>query len=118
MTLLFALQPLHFERITHPRVQSTAAHAKTRKRRAQQMTTIREKVSGGSESSQVQMAVELQHISKEERNKILKDAGLSLPEEPSTGQVLAMKSDLGIPWCKLRVLRRQVLETYCFEHSM
>ena len=70
------------------------------------MATIREEASGSHESCNIEMAEELKRTTKQERNQILKDAGLTLPEEPSVGQVLAMKADVGIPWSKLRTLRR------------
>ena len=43
-------------------------------------------------------------IPKEERQKLLSEAGGGV--EMSASQALAVKADLAIPWCCLRVLRR------------
>ena len=55
-----------------------------------------------SHACNIQMAEELKRATKQERNQILKDTGLTLPEEPSS--ILAMKANVGIPWSKLRGL--------------
>ena len=64
------------------------------------------KIIGGEDSSLV-LHQELQSLTKDERSKLLVDAGLmiDIPRE----QGLAMKADLPIPWNKLRVIRRLIL---------
>ena len=53
------------------------------------------------------MQDELQSSTKEEQEKLLKAAGLA-PGEIEAGAGLAMKAELGIPWSKLRHLRRYI----------
>lgn len=67
------------------------------------MNLVRGMVSCGDSSSQLQ--AELRTLSKAEREEILTKAGLSL--EIPAEQGLAMKADLGLPWNKLREIRRQ-----------
>lgn len=64
---------------------------------------MRDLVSAGDARSQLQ--AEIRHLTKEERQRLLVDAGFTLDIPP--GQGLAMKADLGIPWNKLRTIRRQ-----------
>ncbi len=71
-------------------------------RRTDVMSTIREMTSGGDSSSQ--LAAEIKHLSKEEREDLLSEASLPVTIPPN--HALAMKADLGIPWKKLRILRR------------
>lgn len=69
------------------------------------MGSIRKTVSGGSTAAaQRQLADELSVNSKEERGNILKQAGI-VPEVPAE-EGLAMKAELGLPWNKLRYIRR------------
>lgn len=95
--------------MVHPRVSSLAAGTKSQKQRAVLLESIREEVSGNEAAAALQMAIELKLKPKEERQKILKQAGFSLGEEPSVGQALSMKVDVGLPWNKLRILRRSEL---------
>ena len=66
------------------------------------LSTIREITSGGNSSSQ--LAAEIKHLSKAEREDLLREASLPIIIPPN--HALAMKADLGIPWKKLRILRR------------
>ena len=68
------------------------------------MTEQRKSISGGSEDSRKQLQVEVRVIPKEERQKLLSEAGVGV--EMSASQALAIKADLAIPWYHLRVLRR------------
>lgn len=52
----------------------------------------------------VQKRKELQGMGKEERQKILREAGVHAEITPEDG--IAMKTDLGIPWNKIRHIRR------------
>ena len=67
------------------------------------MEHVRQLVSSGDSTAQLQE--EMKHLNKQERQQLLLDAGFTLDISPEQG--LAMKADLGIPWNKLRVLRRQ-----------
>ena len=70
------------------------------------MMDQRKSISGGSEESQKQMQIEVRAIPKEERQKLLSEAGVGV--EMTASQALAIKADLAIPWYRLRVLRRCV----------
>lgn len=67
------------------------------------MDRVRELISCGDSASQ--MKEEIKHCSRPEREKLLHDAGFTLDIPPEQG--LAMKADLGLPWNKLRIIRRQ-----------
>lgn len=67
------------------------------------MDIVRGVVSCGDSTSQIQ--AELKTLTKPEREEILRNARLSL--EIPAEQGLAMKADLGLPWNKLREIRRQ-----------
>lgn len=81
---------------------TSEASGRTIARRNKALDHVRDLVSCGDSGSQ--MREEIQHLSKQERQALLHEEGftLNIPEE----QGLAMKADLGIPWNKLRVLRR------------
>lgn len=64
---------------------------------------MRDLVSAGDSRSQ--MLAEIRHLSKDDRQNLLTSGGFTLDIPP--GQGLAMKADLGIPWNKLRTIRRQ-----------
>ena len=53
-----------------------------------------------------QLRSEIRCLSKEERQDLLRSAGLPVVIPPD--HALAIKADLSIPWSKLRVIRRQV----------
>ena len=58
----------------------------------------------GGEDSSLVLKEELRSLDKEERSKLLHDAGMTINIPPEQG--LAMKADLALPWNKLRVIRR------------
>ena len=60
--------------------------------------------------SQTQLQAELKTFSPEERQDLLKSAGITINIPPEQG--LAIKADLAIPWNKLRVIRRYNVEMY------
>ena len=98
---------MKFVRVPQPRVPFSEACSKTVRTRTQCMSTIRELVSAGDAT--IQLKGELQACSSQERQKLLealaKD-GCKVVIPPD--EALAMKADLGIPWSKLRVVRRYV----------
>ena len=70
------------------------------------MTDQRMSISGGSDDSRKQLQAEVRALPKEERQKLLSEAGVGV--EMNATQALAIKADLAIPWYRIRVLRRCV----------
>ena len=54
--------------------------------------------------TRAQLQAEVKMLSSEERQDLLKSAGITIDIPPEQG--LAMKADLAIPWNKLRIIRR------------
>ena len=94
-------QPLTLMRVPKATVPTSKASAKTVARRNQALHQLRDTISGGDSSSQMQ---EICSLSKGEWQKILKEANLTIDIPPEHG--VAMKADLALPWNKLRILRR------------
>ena len=96
---------MKFVRVPQPRVSSSETSAKTVRTRAQCLSVVRELVSAGD--TDVQLRDEVQHCSPQERQRLMgalvKD-GCKVTIPPD--EALAMKADLGLPWSKLRVVRR------------
>ena len=61
------------------------------------------KLIGGEDQSLI-FHQELRSLDEDDRNKLLREAGITINIPPEQG--LAMKADLAIPWNKLRVIRR------------
>ena len=72
------------------------------KRRSNELSEIREKLSMGE--AHIQLSHEIKKIPKEERVLLMKEANFMVVIPPEQG--LAMKADLNIPWNKLRTMRR------------
>ena len=70
------------------------------------MMDQRMSISGGSDDSRKQLQAEVRAMPKEERQKLLSEAGVGV--EMNATQALAIKADLAIPWYRIRVLRRCV----------
>ena len=68
------------------------------------MAGVREGLSGGKQGAHRQLVDELKAADYDERQKILKEAGIT--PEISPGEGLAMKAELALPWRKLQHLRR------------
>ena len=93
--------------MTSPRVQSSVASSRTLKRRSDEIGAIRDIVSKGAPSRQLQYEVKAQ--TKEEREAILDAATRETPTIViPAGDVIAMKADLSLAWSKLREMRRYV----------
>jgi hypothetical protein len=90
-------------RVTHSEVTTSNACVRTIKRRNKSMGIIREVISGGDSASQFKE--ELKTLDKDGREELLRSAGFTLDIPAEQG--LAMKADLGLPWNKLRIIRRQ-----------
>ena len=89
-------------RITHPRTPTETASAKTMKRRCEEMQMVRDVVSQGESSALLSRV--LHYLAPAERQTLLQEAGLV--STVGAGEALAIKAGLGLPWAKLRVLRR------------
>ena len=61
-------------------------------------------MSGGTADAEVQLVLEVTSLSKQARQKLLAEAGVGT--EIDATQALAIKSDLSIPWYRIRILRR------------
>lgn len=100
-------------KVTTPRVESSVASTKTLKRRSSEIEQVRDLVSKGSSTEQMQH--EFKMLSEQERESLLGTV-LSTPVVISSDEVLAMKADLSITWNKLRDLRRY--NSGCFDNKL
>jgi hypothetical protein len=86
------------------RVPSSQATPKTILARTKELSQHREVLSGGDQN--FQLAREVKACSLEEREQILTELQSGIKVVIPTSHALAMKADLGIPWSKLRAIRR------------
>ncbi|KAK3700155.1 hypothetical protein QZH41_009868 [Actinostola sp. cb2023] len=97
--------PLKLSIVNSVRKNSTEASKKTVQRRASTVEQVRRVITGGTnEDCQIQQVAEFRRLGREERQQFVQEAGLSIEIPPEEG--LAMKSELGIPWNKIRHIRR------------
>ena len=89
-------------RVTRSRRPTSEVCQRTVRRRTQEVQQVR-KLIGGEDQSLI-FHQELRSLDEEDRNKLLREAGITINIPPEQG--LAMKADLAIPWNKLRVIRR------------
>ena len=68
------------------------------------LTGHRVVMSGGSNDADLQLALEITSLPKDARQKLLSEAGVTV--EIDATQALAIKSELSIPWYRIRILRR------------
>ena len=59
-------------------------------------------MSGDSEGSHQQLCLEVRALSKDDRQRLLGDAGVTVTLDAT--QCLAIKSELTLPWYRLRIL--------------
>ena len=65
--------------------------------RSKHLAALRQKVCGGDASSaRIQLAHEIRQ-NRDERDELLREAGITVPHETPAADVLAMKADLAIP---------------------
>ena len=83
-------------------MKSSEASYNTVSQRTKTLTQLRDTISGGDTS--LQLRAELRVLSKEEREAVLKGAGLPVKIPPA--HALAMKADLGLPWAKMREISK------------
>ena len=76
----------------------------TLRRRTSIISNVREAIAGGEEPAKRQLIDELRRTTPEERQDLLKKAGIVPTITHDEG--LAMKADLSIPWNKIRHLRK------------
>ena len=88
--------------MTTSTIPSGECSRETKRRRSNEIFTIRNKLSMGD--SIVQMGKEGIMLPKDEREALMKEANFTISIPPEQG--LALKADLNIPWNKLRVMRR------------
>lgn len=98
------IQPITLMKTTQCRVPSAEATSKTVRSRSKELSHHRQVCSGGDQN--YQLSKEVKACSREERENILQDLQNGFKVQMSTTQALAMKADLGIPWCKLRAIRK------------
>ena len=91
-------------RVTRSRVATGDVSTQTVRRRSQEVVKVKQLIAGQYSSPILRR--ELLALDKDNRNQLLRDAGMTIDIPPAQG--LAMKADLAIPWNKLRVIRRQV----------
>ena len=85
-------QPISLVRVTKPRVATPEAATRTKRRRSSQLAGVREVVSGGADTTSVQLQDE---VGKEARRKLISES--TFTKEISTQESLAMKASLGLP---------------------
>lgn len=89
------------------RVSSEDASYSSVAARARFMHFTRAAISGGGDqATATQLAAELQHSSREQRQLALQEAGIFNSCSLSAEGCLAMKAALAIPWHRLRHVRR------------
>ena len=88
--------------VTQGRTPTHMASSKTLKRRRRELQSVRELVSKGGSS--VLLRNEVEYLNDAERMTLLQQVGVVA--QISARQALAIKAGLGIPWTKLRILRR------------
>ena len=59
-------------------------------------------LSGDSEGAQTQLRLEVKALSRDDRQKLLGDAGVTVTLDAT--QCLTIKSELALPWYRLRIL--------------
>ena len=101
------MQSLTLLHVTSPRVATASASNTTVRRRSRELVSHRKRVSGGDDMAQLSREVQL--TAKEDRQSLI-DEMMKLPGNfkvvLSPEESLAMKTDLQIPWRKLRVMKR------------
>ena len=97
-------QSLLLQHTPVPRVLSSEASKHTQLRRRECVQSQRIVVSGGVEEAGVMMKMEVMALTREDRQKLLTQAGIGIHIDAT--QALAIKSGLSLPWYRIRILRR------------
>ena len=93
--------PISLVCVTKLRVATPEAATWTKRRRSSQLAGVREMVSGRADATSVQL---LDEVGKEARRKLISES--TFTKEISTQESLAIKTSLGLPLKKLRIMRR------------
>lgn len=93
---------IQLTKVTKPILSSAEASKRTIRRRSRELSLHRNATSKGEPVKQLQ--AEIGSLNSEERQELLK--GLHFKIELPALTSLAMKSDMCLPWNKLRVARR------------
>eukprot|EP00731_Ephydatia_muelleri_P016628 Em0009g1052a len=88
--------PLTLARVTAPKAPVSDLSVRTRKRRVQELQKTRKILSAGPMDSDILLQDEIRALTKEEKQQLLHDAGITVDVQPI--HELAMKSMLGILW--------------------
>ncbi|GFO15139.1 nrag8 protein [Plakobranchus ocellatus] len=105
-------QPLSLIKITNKRKSSKDATSSTKRKRSQQIKTVREAVAGTSKQTiQTQHVHELQRLQNPVRRKIFKEAGLESTVHIDKHKSLAMKVSVGLTYSQQREIRRVLKES-------
>ena len=89
-------------RLTQPSAPISHLSQRTQKRRAAEVRSTRTALS--AESSSVLLETEFKSLGKRDKEMLLDSAGIRAEMSPEEG--LALKASLGLPWNRLRLLRR------------
>ena len=92
--------------VTNSKRPISKASSKTLHRYRKQVQKVRHVLT--SDDPTILLREEIRSLSKNEKNSLLKDAGITLDISPEQG--LAIKADLTLPWNKIRMIRRLVLK--------
>ena len=93
-----------FMKVRNCRVPSEQATSKTVLARSKELVQHRRVCSGGDEAYQLGREAKICTI--EDREKILQELQDGVKIQIPSSSALALKADLGIPWAKLRAIRR------------
>ena len=92
--------------VTNSKRPISKASSKTLRRYRKQVQKVRHVLT--SDDPTILLREEIRSLSKNEKNNLLKDAGITLDISPEQG--LAIKADLTLPWNNIRMIRRLVLK--------
>ena len=93
-----------FMKVRNCRVPSEQATSKTVLARSKELDQHRRVCSGGDET--YQLGKEAKIYTMEDREKLLQELQDGMKVQIPSSSALALKADLGIPWVKLRAIRR------------
>eukprot|EP00731_Ephydatia_muelleri_P035067 Em0094g17a len=95
-------RPITLVHVTNSKRPISKASSKTLRRYRKQVQKVRHVLT--SDDPTILLREEIRSLSKNEKNSLLKDAGITLDISPEQG--LAIKADLTLPWNKIRMIRR------------
>ena len=90
--------------VTVPKAPITELSKHTRKRHVLELQRTRNILSGSADDFGILFEDEVRALSAEQKQQLLHSAGIKLNIEPTQG--LAIRSMIGLPWYRLRILSR------------